>query len=263
MTNSAIESIVSSAEDQGARVGLCAILPDGSRITHRADEVFKSASTIKIAIMIQLFRRIDAGYLTLDDPYILKEADKVPGSGVLQELHSGIELTLRDVLYLMMSISDNPATNILIDHVGMDAVNATMRELGMEKSLLGRPMRGRPANSEEQENLATPSEFANLMNSILEGTAASAESCMAMLEMLKLQSNSRRIGRFVPEGMEWGSKTGSYDTVVNDVGFVMTKDGPLVVAVFSENVADVVTGEVLISAIAGEVLSLSLESVQK
>lgn len=252
MTNSAIESIVSAAEDQGARVGLCAILPDGSRITHRADEVFKSASTIKIAIMIQLFRRIDAGELSLNDPYVLKNEDKVPGSGVLQELHAGIELTLRDVLYLMMSISDNPATNILIDHVGMDAVNAMMRELGLEKSLLGRPMRGRPANADEQENLATPAEFALLMNAILDGTAASAESCMAMLEMLKLQSNSRRIGRFVPEGMEWGSKTGSYDTVVNDVGFVMTKDGPLVVSVFSENVADVVTGEILISEIVRE-----------
>lgn len=253
----AIESIISTAESQGSRVGLCAILPDGTQVMHRSDEVFKSASTIKIAIMIQLFRRIDAGELSLSDSYVLKESDKVPGSGVLQELHTGIQLTLRDVLYLMMSISDNPATNILIDHVGMDAVNNTMRELGLLISQLGRPMRGRPANAEEQENLATPAEFALLMSSILDGSAASAESCMAMLEMLKLQSNSRRIGRFVPEGMEWGSKTGSYDTVVNDVGFVMTQDGPMVVSVFSEDVADVVTGEVLIS----EIVRVSINSL--
>lgn len=254
MTNPAIEAIISDAESKGARVGLCAILPNGTRVEHRPDEIFKSASTIKIAVMIQLFRRIDAGEFTLETPYVLKVEDKVPGSGVLQELHAGIELTLRDVLYLMISISDNPATNILVDHVGKDAVNATMREFGLEKSLLGRPMRGRPANPDEQENLATPAEFARLVETIMDGTAASAESCVAMLEMLKLQANDKRIGRFVPSDLEWGSKTGSYETVVNDVGYVMTKDGPLVVSVFSEGVADVVTGEAIISEIVRELL---------
>lgn len=256
MTQSVIEAIISDAEAEGARVGLCAILPDGTRVEHRQDEVFKSASTIKIAIMIQLFRRIDAGDFSLETPYVLKMEDKVPGSGVLQELHAGVELTLRDVLYLMMSISDNPATNILVDHVGMDAVNATMRELGLETSLLGRPMRGRPANEDEQENLATPDEFARLIEAIMDGTAASAESCVAMLEMFKLQANDKRIGRFVPSDLEWGSKTGSYETVVNDAGFVMTKDGPLIVTVFSEDVADVVTGEAIISGIVRELLEV-------
>lgn len=256
MTHPKIDAIISAAEEDGARVGLCAILPDGTWLTHRPDEVFKSASTIKIAIMIQLFRGIDAGEFGLDQPYVLKESDKVPGSGVLQELHPGIELTMRDLLYLMMSISDNPATNILTRHVGMGSVNATMREIGLQESVLGRPMCGRPAIPGEQENQATPAEFAMLMNAILTGTAASSESCAAMLGMLKLQSNSRRIGRFVPNGMEWGSKTGSYENVVNDVGFVMTNDDPLVISAFSEDVADVVTGEVLISEIVREILAV-------
>lgn len=252
------DSTIASAETSGARVGFCAILPDGRRISHRENEIFKSASTIKIAIMIQLYRRIDAGELSLEQTYVLKEEDKAPGSGVLQELHTGIELTLRDVLYLMISISDNPATNILIDHVGMDEVNATMRQLGLSESLLGRPMRGRPAFDTEQENLATPADFARLVESILDGSAASAESCMAMLAMLKLQANTRRIGRFVPEDVEWGSKTGSYATVVNDVGFIMTKDGPLIVSAFTEDVADMVSGEVIVSELVREVLA-SLE----
>ena len=251
----AAQTTIAAAETAGARIGLCALMPDGSRITHREDEIFKSASCIKIAIMIELFRRIDSGELSLDQTYVLKEADKVPGSGVLQQLHAGIELTLRDVCHLMISISDNPATNILIDHLGMEAINATMRSLGLEKSVLGRPMRGRPANADEQENLATPAEFAILVNSILEGTAASAEGCLAMMEMLRLQSNARRIGRFVPEGTEGGSKTGSYTTVVNDVGFVMTQDGPLVVAIFTENVPDLVAGEIIISEIVRDLLA--------
>ncbi len=252
-----LEHYIATVENGGARVGVSAILPDGTRFAYRADEIFKSASCIKIAIMIELFRRIDAGEFSLEQTYVLKEEDKVPGSGVLQQLHAGIELTLRDVCYLMISISDNPATNILINHVGMEQVNATMRSLGLEHSVLGRPMRGRPANADEKENLATPAEFALLLNHILEGTAASAESCMAMMELLRLQSNDRRIGRFVPEGVMWGSKTGSYTTVVNDVGFVSTPDGPLVVAVFTEDVADLVAGEVIISEIVRKLLAAS------
>ena len=253
----AIESIISAAENQGARVGLCAILPDGTRIEHRQDEQFITASTIKIAIMIELYRRVDAGESRLDDIYVLREEDICPGSGVMQGLHMGAELTLKDVCYLMMSISDNTATNVLIDHVGKDAVNTTMRELGLKDAVLARKMRGGPAVECEGENLGTPAEFSLLINTILDGKAASAESCMAMLEMLKTQANSRRIGRYVPAGMEWGSKTGSHTTTVNDVGFVMTQDGPLVISVFVEGIGDVVEGELLISQIAREVLSVA------
>lgn len=250
-----VESIITSAESAGARIGYFAKLPNGSTVGYRADEVFLSASTIKIAIMIELFRQIDAGKLSLSDTYALTDADKAPGSGVLQNLHSGIELTLRDVCYLMISISDNPATNILINHVGIDNVNATLRKMGLTQSVLGRPMRGRPALEGEQENLATPAEFVTLVNAILEGTAASAESCMGMMEMLQLQSNNRRIGRFVPEGTIWGSKTGSYTTVVNDAGFISTPDGPLVISVYTEDVPDFVSGEIIIAEIARELMS--------
>lgn len=257
MTTSGIESIISAAESQGARVGLCAILPGDTRIEHRQDEQFITASTIKIAIMIELYRRVDRGESRLDDIYELREEDICPGSGIMQALHLGAELTLGDVCYLMMSISDNTATNVLIDHVGMDAVNTTMRNLGLEKAILARKMRGGPAVEGEGENLGTPAEFARLINAILDGEAASAESCMAMLETLKTQANSRRIGRYVPAGMEWGSKTGSHTTTVNDVGFVMTKDGPLVISVFVEGIGDVVEGELLISIVAKEVMALT------
>lgn len=250
------ESIITDAEANGARVGLCAILPGGDRIEHRENEAFIAASTIKIAIMIQLFRKVDAGESSLDEIYALREEDICIGSGVMQGLHIGTELTLNDVCYLMMSISDNTATNVLIDHVGMDAVNTTMRELGLKDAVLARKMRGGPAIEGEGENLGSPAEFALLISTILDGKAASAESCEAMLEILKTQANNRRIGRYVPAGMEWGSKTGSHTTTVNDVGFVMTKDGPLVIAVFIEGAADVVAGEILISEIAGEILSV-------
>lgn len=252
-----IEAIIANAEESGTRIGLCATLPDGRRIEHRQNEQFITASTIKIAIMIELYRRVDAGTSQLSEVYALRKEDVCIGSGIMQGLQIGTELTLGDVCYLMMSISDNTATNVLIDHVGMEAVNTTMRELGLKDAVLARKMRGGPAVAGEGENLGTPAEFALLISTILDGKAASAESCMAMLETLKTQANSRRIGRYVPAGMEWGSKTGSHTTTVNDVGFVMTKDGPLVLAIFIEGAADVVAGEIFISKIAREALALT------
>lgn len=241
---------IQGAERAGIEIGVAIAGPGGSAFSHRGDDTFRSASTIKIAIMVELFRRIDDGEMSLEDLHELRAADKAPGSGVLQNLHDGISLTLGDVVYLMMSISDNPATNILIDRLGIEAINATMRDLGLERSILGRRMMGRPGLETEQENLATPLEFAQLMSSILNGTAASAASCERMIGLLELQQNARRIGRFVPEGTRWGSKTGSYDTVANDVGFVMLEDGPLVVAVFTAGLPDMVAGEIVISEIA-------------
>lgn len=244
-----VEEAISKAEEAGCSVGVTIIAPHDAHFSYRGDDLFKSASTIKIAIMVELFRKIDRGEVSLDDTYVLSADDKVPGSGVLQELHDGIELTIGDVVYLMMSISDNPATNILIDLVGMENVNATMRELGLEESVLGRPMRGRPANEGERENLATPSELAKLMQAILDKTAASEAACTKMIDILEKQQNPRRIGRWVPEGMRWGSKTGSYDTVANDVGFVATDDGTMIISVFVADLPNMVTGEGVIGEI--------------
>lgn len=245
-----LRGIVETAERRGWDVGVSVTGPDNVRFEHRADELLKSASTIKIAIMIALFRKIDRGEVSLDDSYVLKAEDKVPGSGILQNMHDGLDLTIGDVVYLMMSISDNPATNILIDLVGMDTVNATMRDLGLKQSVLGRKMMGRPALETEQENLATANEFALMVQKILGHEAASSRSCEQMIDLLEKQQNTRRIGRYVPPGVRWGSKTGSYDTVANDVGFIESDSGRVIVSVLAANLPDMVTGEKLIGDIA-------------
>ena len=253
----ALEAVITEAEASGCEVGVAIIGPDDVRFDHRGDDVFPSASSIKIAIMIELFRKIDRGEVSLADEYALKAEDKAPGSGVLQQLHDGIRITIGDVVYLMISISDNPATNILINLVGMENVNATMRELGMEKSILGRTMQGRLALETEQENQATPNEFALMVQRILDREAASEASCDQMIALLEKQQNGRRIGRYVPEndGVRWGSKTGSYKTVANDVGFVMTDAGTLIVSVFTSNLPDMVTGEKIIGDVTRAAMS--------
>ena len=91
---------------------------DGERFTHRDDRRFFAASTVKIAIMTELFRQVDASRLALHTLHRLRLADKATGSGVVAQLNDYLELTVGDFAYLMMSISDNSSTNILIDHVG-------------------------------------------------------------------------------------------------------------------------------------------------
>lgn len=248
---------VAQNETGEIRIGVAVQAPDGDRFSLRGDERFISASTIKIPIMVEIFRQIDRGNLALDDRIVMTPADICPGSGVMLQLHPGIEFTLRDVIYLMMSISDNTATNMLIDLAGMENVNDAIASLGMPNSALGRKMRGVPASGNAPENWATPNDFRNVIAAILTGTAASRESCDGMIEMLTLQQNTRRIGRSFPEGtLPWGSKTGTVGNVSHDAGFVRGPSGDMIVTVFTQGFpilhdAEPVMGEIARLAAVG------------
>ncbi len=253
----ALARYIDQAETGSIRIGVAVQAPDGERFSHRGDERFVSASTIKIPIMVEIYRQIDRGNLSLDDRFTLTREDICPGSGVLLQLHPGLELTLRDIIYLMMSISDNTATNMLIDLAGMENVNGAIASLGMANSSLGRKMRGVPAQGGSPENWATANDFRACIDAILSGTAASRESCDGMIEMLMLQQNTRRIGRSFPEGtLPWGSKTGTVGTVSHDAGFVRGPKGDMVVTVFTDRFpvlhdAEPVMGEIARLAAVG------------
>lgn len=250
---STVEELVGTIESaSGGTVGIAVIGPNGERWSHNGDRQFRAASTMKIPLMIEIYRQIDRGERALDDPYTLTADDKAIGSGVLLHLHDGIGITLKDIIYLMISISDNTATNILIDMAGMDEVNALMRELGMPNSTLGRKMKGRPAVEGEKENFATPNDYAAVVAALFDGSAASSGSCDAMIEMLTLQQNSRRIPRYLPESddIRWGTKTGSITGVTNDVGFVETPTGRIIIAAFCEDFPDQHDGEFAIGELS-------------
>jgi beta-lactamase class A len=251
-----VAETVAAAETQGT-VGVCVVAPDGERWQHNGDRQFRAASTVKIPIMVELFRQVERGARSLDDRHVVRTEEKAPGSGVLLHLHDGLDLTLNDLVYLMISISDNSATNILIDLVGMEAVNATMRDVGMSASNLSRAMKGRPAIAGEVENLATPDDYAAAVSAILDGRAASRSSCQAMRAMLEKQQNARRIARYLPqnERIRWGSKTGSIEGVTNDVGFISADEEAIVIAVFCEGFPDQHDGERAIGEISRAALA--------
>jgi beta-lactamase class A len=253
-----LSRIIEEAESTGGTLGVAVSSSDGWEFQHNGDRRFRSASTVKIPIMIEIFRRIDRGEITLADEFVVTAKDHSVGSGVLHFLHDGLAVTIHDLVYLMMSISDNTATNILIDMVSMDQVNALMHELGMTQSTLGRKMQGRPAEGKQAENWATPADYASLIRKLFDHDVASPESCEQMIAILEKQQNARRIGRYMPEGgVRWGSKTGSIRGVVNDVGFVTTDRGTVIVSVFCEDLPDMHVGEKVIGDIARQAVYIA------
>jgi beta-lactamase class A len=170
----AVERAVQTAERDTGTVGV-AVVWNGAMVGEwRGDRRFRAASTVKIPIMAEFYRQIDAETMHLDDRYALRDEDRTPGSGVLQHFQTGTELTLEDVCTLMIAISDNTATNVLVDAVGMELVRTTMASLGMGQSTLGRRMLGRLPGAQDGENWATPRDYAVALAAIVGGTAGSA-----------------------------------------------------------------------------------------
>ncbi|HLI51035.1 MAG TPA: serine hydrolase, partial [Thermomicrobiaceae bacterium] len=224
----------------------------GDRWEHHGDRKFSAASTAKIPVMIETFRQIDAGKRSLDDRYTFTESDQARGSGILSHLRPGLELTFYDLLYLMISISDNAATNILIREAGLDNIKETMLSLGMKISNLDRLMSFPTEEPKPPENMSTPNEYAGSILAVLDDEAASEESCRAMEELLTKQQNHNRLARYLPrsESVRFGSKTGTIPGVANDVGFIQGANGRIVIAVYTENYADTHVAEEVIGRIA-------------
>ncbi len=255
----AVDTLARDAEATGGVVGVAVHGAAGELYSHNGDRRFRAASTIKVPIMIEAYRQVDRGALTLDDSSSLRDEDRTAGSGVLSHLHAGLELTLADLLYLMIAVSDNTATNLVLDRTGLEAVNATMQSLGMTKSVLGRRMLGYLPKPGDPENWATPRDFARAMHAIVTSEAAAPESCAQMLATMEQQGEIQRISRFVPAepNIHWGTKPGDLPGVINDVGFVSSDRGTLSMAVFCENLTDLDTAERTIGLIAREALAVT------
>ncbi len=249
-----VEEIVAEVNRSGT-AGVSLIGPDGAAWEHLGDRIFNPASTLKIPVMVEIYRKIDAGELRLDDPWTLTDDERVGGSGVLNQMRTGATLTLYDLIYLMISISDNLATDVLINKAGVEAINRTTADLGMKNSRLAGTLRDAFAGAPELGR-ATPNDYATAIAAILDGKAASEESCEAMTAMLETQQNRRRIARYLPlpvplsESMRWGSKTGTTRGVCNEAGFIIGPNGRLIIAVYTEHYADTHVAEQVIGEIA-------------
>ena len=191
-------------------------LANGEEIAHNADVRFPTASTIKTAVMVEAYHQAADNKLPLDTVVTLTEADKVGGSGVLHLMGPGLRLTVADLVHLMIVLSDNTATNLLVTRLGTARIDERLVGYGLKETKIFRPTfrDGKPDIHPELERefglgMATPREMARLMALIAEGKAVNASASAAMLATLRRQQDRTMIPRLLPDGVRVGNKTGT------------------------------------------------------
>jgi len=228
--------IISQAEGTfGLVIG---IIGTGEEIDINGDEVFPSASIIKIPILVEALRQRAEGRLSLEERVTLMEEDKVGGSGVLKEMTTGLSLPFSDVLTLMIIVSDNVAANIAIARVGMENVNAYVRQLGLRRTVLQRKLMDFEARKRGLDNLTSPRDIADLLQKLATKTMLNPEACERALDIMKRQQVRDRIPRYLPSGTPVAHKTGEIAGIRHDVGVVFAKDHPYVISAMSKDLKD-------------------------
>jgi beta-lactamase class A len=196
-------------------------------------EVFPQASSIKIAILFEIFKQAEEGRLDLDGFITLDESRKVAGSGILYYLgRPGLKLSVRDTAVLMVVLSDNTATNLLIDKVGLEAVNRRMDALGLRQTRLRRKMMDLRAAGEGRENISTPLEMMTLLEKIWKGDGLKEPFRKELLAIMAIPKDSP-IRSGVPEGVEVAEKPGELEAVRCDSGIVMSAGRPYVLCIMT------------------------------
>jgi len=186
-------------------------LKTGATLEIRPDEPFPQASVIKLAVLYELYRQADEGKVNLSE-VTRPPATRVSGGGILQELGASVSLTWRDLAVLMMGWSDNSATNVLIERVGLDAVNRRLDSLGLTKTRLRRRMMDLEAARRGEENVSTPGEMRRLIEAIYAGTGLSPERAKD-IRLVAAVTKSTPFRAPLPEGLVVLDKDGELEGV--------------------------------------------------
>jgi beta-lactamase class A len=225
-------------------------LASGAQISINADEIMPQASSIKIAVLAELYRQAQDGKIRLTDEYLVRREDLVQDSDIMGGLTPGItRITLRDLATMMVAVSDNAATNVLIDRLGMDNVNTTLQANGLEQTRLRRKMMDLKAAEQGRENVATAREMTTLLRSVYDGKLFNKELTADFWKMLATHKDSD-IPRDLPEGLMIADKPGSLEGVRTDSGVVFVPNRPFVICVMGTYLRDEKVAERAISRIA-------------
>ena len=228
-TDAALKEIV--AQTRGV-TGVAALdLTSGEMFGINESLVFPQGSAIKIPVLMEVWKQAREGAFSLDDRRPVSKKVMVAGSGVLQFFSDGrSELSIRDLAVMMIWLSDNTATNILIDMVGKDRINTTMASLGCAQTKVQRRMIDEAASARDEENLSTPSDAVRIMKILFDGTFLDRKACDEMLEILKYPK-SGDIKRGVPSGVPIAFKPGGIAGVQTEWAIVFAERRPFAVAI--------------------------------
>jgi beta-lactamase class A len=215
-------------------------LKTGESFEYRATEVMPTASLIKFPVMIEVYRQAAANLIDLDAMVVLKKQDKVPGSGVLTEhFTEGATFKLRDAVRLMIAFSDNTATNLVLDAIGIGATAATMEKLGYQNTKIHAKVFRRDTSVFPERSKkfglgsTTASEMIRLCEALYRNQLNSPVACSEMVAHLRACEDREKLPRFLPPAAKVAFKTGSLDDTRTAAGIIEWPSGPIAVCVLS------------------------------
>jgi beta-lactamase class A len=227
-------------------------LTTAQRYILRGDGVFPQASSIKVAVLAELYHQAQQGKLKLTDIYTVRTSDLVADSYIMNGLTPGVtRLTLRDLATMMVAVSDNSAANVLIDRLGMENVNSFLDSLGLTHTRLRRKMMDLKAAGEGRENISTPGEMLSLLDALYRGRVLNQELTEDFFKVLSTPKDSW-IPRELPEDLKIANKPGSLEGVRNDSGVVFVANRPYIICVMTTYLRRERDGEQAISKISLE-----------
>ena len=218
---------------------------------YNADRLFLSASLVKVPIMAAICEKVRLGAINFGTQLKLTRAGRVGGSGSLKWVRDGTSLSVMEIIYKMITESDNTATRMLIDYVGMPYLDASFKQLGLAQTNITPEGMSLTSGRVANDNFTTAREMGGLMERIYNGELIDKESSEFMLEVLKHNKSRSRLRKGLPLGWEIGHKTGLLRKACHDAGIVFSPRGDYVIVVLTSEVPDYSSAKKFISKVAG------------
>ena len=209
-------------------------LVSGAREAHAAASPLVAASVIKLPILVEAFRQMEAGEANPDERFVVDGGCKLPSCGALSYMHDGLEVTFLDLVTLMIILSDNTATNLVIDRLGMERINRTIERLGLSHTVLRRRLFDAEAAGRGLQNTVSAEDMGKLLGDLYRGEIVSPAASEAMLQILSDQRLNGKLPFYLhAKGVRIAHKTGEDYGITHDVGIVYAKR-PFVLCILSE-----------------------------
>lgn len=202
------------------------------------DKKVLSASMIKLLILAELMKKNSENKFSLSDTIMIKDFMKIGGDGVLKELNSGHHFTLKELATLMIIVSDNQATNVLIDFLGMENINQLGRELGLKETFLGRKMMDTEARKNGYDNYTCADDISLLLKLIYQEKLINKKASQLMLDILLRQQQRERLQRYLPSDIKIAHKCGDLDNLENDGGIIWLGDKTYILVILTNGMSN-------------------------
>lgn len=262
-----LQTLIDSAASQGIRVSV-GIKDLSSNATHAdfllgSQAAFAPASTIKLLLIAALMQKVDRGIVTLDTQVAIEPDDIVGGMGILQTESVPQQVTLRRLAELTVTISDNTATNVLVDVVGYDAMAALAEQLGLHTMHFGRKM-FEAAQPPMKDNFITAGDSLILLDQLYRGTFLSQASTQQILDWMSAQTVKSKIGAGMPAGVPVAHKTGENGPVSHDIGYLLIPGHEVAMVFFAETstTTDFATAQLQLNPLVAQLAHAVYRAIQ-